>query len=232
MDGRRAIGGFCTFCGGLVVNIIQATKPDWFGNHSWILPGSFVVLFVGLLLWLCQYSWAQRLLGIETLEIGRSDSAPAPATPEPSIQESAKAFAQEENYKAYVRIGIQCENLFSPLQMEILQLAKDLTNLLKASPLPKKTDYGYNPQRQKFGTTDQIHAWGDANFAAEQKIRAQYALRFQSKAVALYHQLVVEASIDDRNLEALAKGECKTGDIENLVAALRKVVFTLEDSRP
>lgn len=64
MDSKRAVGGFCTFCGGLVVNILQATEPHWFGDHAWILPASFVVLLVGLLVWLCQYRWAQRVLGI------------------------------------------------------------------------------------------------------------------------------------------------------------------------
>jgi hypothetical protein len=64
MDAKRAIGGFCTFVGGAVVNIIQATQPNWFGNHAWILPASSVVLFVGLLVWLCQYRWVQKLLGI------------------------------------------------------------------------------------------------------------------------------------------------------------------------
>jgi hypothetical protein len=76
MDSKRAIGGFCSFVGGLVVNIIQATKPDWFGNHAWILPASFIVLLVGLLVWICQYSWAQKLLGIspkgETEKLERS----------------------------------------------------------------------------------------------------------------------------------------------------------------
>ena len=65
MHQKRAIGGFVSFCGGLVVNIIQATKPHWFGDHAWILPASFVVLFSGLLLWLCQYRWAQKLLGLD-----------------------------------------------------------------------------------------------------------------------------------------------------------------------
>jgi hypothetical protein len=64
MDAKRAIGGFCIFMVGTVVNILQATEPNWFGNHAWILPASFVVLLVGLLFWLCQYQWAQKLLGI------------------------------------------------------------------------------------------------------------------------------------------------------------------------
>lgn len=64
MDSKRVIGGFCAFCGGLIVNIIQGTHPDWFGNHTWILPASFVILVVGLLVWICQYSWTQKLLGI------------------------------------------------------------------------------------------------------------------------------------------------------------------------
>jgi hypothetical protein len=64
MDAKRAVGGFCTFVGGTFVSIIQATQPSWFGNHAWILPASSVVLFVGLLVWLCQYRWAQKLLGI------------------------------------------------------------------------------------------------------------------------------------------------------------------------
>lgn len=64
MNAKRAIGGFCTFVGGAVVGILQATEPTWFGNHAWILPASFVVLLVGLLVWMCQYLWVQRLLGI------------------------------------------------------------------------------------------------------------------------------------------------------------------------
>lgn len=77
MDTKRAIGGFCTFVGGTIVNIIQATQPTWFGNHAWILPSSSVVLLVGLLVWLCQYRWAQRLLGI-----GPTQSSPSPSSPQ------------------------------------------------------------------------------------------------------------------------------------------------------
>jgi hypothetical protein len=122
--------------------------------------------------------------------------------------------------------------MFSPLQIETLQLAKELNGLLKAYPLPKKTDYGYNRKRQSFETEDQIHAWGDARSAIEQKVRAKYALDFRSKATQLYHRLVTKANIDDRNLEALVKGEAKTEEIENLIIALRKVAFTIEDSQP
>lgn len=78
MDAKRAVGGFCTFVGGTVVNIIQATQPSWFGNHAWILPASSVVLFVGLLVWLCQYRWAQRVLGIvQSQKLKEQVSAPS-----------------------------------------------------------------------------------------------------------------------------------------------------------
>jgi hypothetical protein len=56
-------------------------------------------------------------------------------------------------------------------------------------------------------------------------------MSFQSKTIALYHRLVTEGNIDDYNIESLAKGEGRPEDIENLVTALRKVVFTLEDAR-
>lgn len=96
MDGKRAIGGFCTFCGGLVVNIIQGTHPDWFGNHTWILPASFVVLFVGLLFWVCQYRWAQRLLGIP-------DSLPRQAPTLPPAIGTSEITRLEEDHKEEIR---------------------------------------------------------------------------------------------------------------------------------
>lgn len=76
MDSKRAIGGFCTFVGGAVVNVIQATEPNWFGNHAWILPASFVVLLIGLLVWICQYGWMQRLLGIQQGTAPASSASP------------------------------------------------------------------------------------------------------------------------------------------------------------
>jgi hypothetical protein len=82
VEAKRAIGGFCTFIGGTIVTIIQATQPNWFGNHAWILPASFVVLVVGLLIWLCQYGWAQRLLGI--FQPSRTDVSSIAPTGTPS----------------------------------------------------------------------------------------------------------------------------------------------------
>jgi hypothetical protein len=64
VDNRRTISGFVGASGGLVVSIIQTTHPEWLGNHPWILPCSLVLFLCALLLWLCQYSWAQKILGI------------------------------------------------------------------------------------------------------------------------------------------------------------------------
>jgi hypothetical protein len=64
MDPKRAIGGIVGTCGGLAMWIIQTTHPEWLGNHPWVLPASLVLFFCALVLWLCQYRWTQRLLGI------------------------------------------------------------------------------------------------------------------------------------------------------------------------
>jgi len=123
----------------------------------------------------------------------------------------------------------QVSSLFSPLQTETLNLIRGLSALLRSYPVPQKADFGFNKKEQRFGSTDQIAAWGNAKWAMEEKLRAKYALDFQLKATTLYHRLVTETGINDRNLESLAKGEGKTEDILSLVDALRKVVFTLED---
>jgi hypothetical protein len=64
MDDRRAIGGFVGTLGGFVLSLIQTIHPEWLGNHPWILPVALVLLFCSGMLWLCQYRWAQALLGI------------------------------------------------------------------------------------------------------------------------------------------------------------------------
>jgi hypothetical protein len=123
------------------------------------------------------------------------------------------------------------DGLLTPLQIETLQLAKELNDLLKTNPLPKKTDYGYKLKLQRWDVGSRIQAFGEARNSVEQKLRAKYAMSFQPKTITLYHRLVTEAAVDDYNLETLAKGEGRAEDIANLVAALRKVVFTLEDAR-
>jgi len=54
---------------GVVMTIIQSTHPSVFGNHPWILPASLLLLFAGLLFWLTQYHWFQRVLGLQRTDL-------------------------------------------------------------------------------------------------------------------------------------------------------------------
>lgn len=62
--GKRVSGGFIGTATGSAMTAIQSIKPQWFGDHSWILPVSLLVLMVSLLYWLSQYRWFQYVLGI------------------------------------------------------------------------------------------------------------------------------------------------------------------------
>jgi hypothetical protein len=64
MPNKRTYGGMVGTAVGLVMTAIQGIHPAWFGNHAWILPASVIFLGFSLLLWLTQYEWFQRLLGI------------------------------------------------------------------------------------------------------------------------------------------------------------------------
>lgn len=141
--------------------------------------------------------------------------------PENTFLENQLNLLQKELHRA--------SSLLSPLQTETLNLAHGLSALLRSYPVPQKVDFGFNKKEQRFDSTTDIHAWGDAKWAMEAKLRAKYALDFQSKATTLYHRLVTEVGINDHNLEFLVKGDGKTEDVVSLVDALRKVVFTLED---
>jgi hypothetical protein len=64
MENKRASGGFVGSMTGVALAALQATHPEWFGNHPWILPSALLLLFVSLLVWLTQYQWIQKLLGL------------------------------------------------------------------------------------------------------------------------------------------------------------------------
>jgi hypothetical protein len=71
------------------MSAIQTIRPDWLGNHPWILPVAFVFLAISLLLFFAQYKWFQRLLGIsyetpamlpQSAPVSSSSTVRAPAT--------------------------------------------------------------------------------------------------------------------------------------------------------
>lgn len=63
-ENKRARGGFVGTAVGTAMTVAQGTHPEWFGNHPLILPVSLLVLFVSLLIWITQYSWVQKILGL------------------------------------------------------------------------------------------------------------------------------------------------------------------------
>jgi hypothetical protein len=70
------------------------------------------------------------------------------------------------------RDKLPIDGLLTSLQIETLQLARDLSDLLKNNPLPKKTAYGFNLKRQIWDVDnphDRILAFGEARNIAEQK---------------------------------------------------------------
>ncbi len=80
MENKRASGGFVGTAVGVVMTVIQSTHPDWFGDHPWIFPVSLLILFAGVLFWITQYPWFQKVLGIG---IPRKEAGGLPPSPAP-----------------------------------------------------------------------------------------------------------------------------------------------------
>jgi hypothetical protein len=77
MENKRGSSGFIGTSVGVAMTIIQSTHPEWFGNHPWILPVSLLLIFAGLLFWLTQIAWIQRLLGLSRAEVVHTNLASA-----------------------------------------------------------------------------------------------------------------------------------------------------------
>lgn len=76
---------------GVGVGVVQITHPDWLGNHSWILPACALWIAMSILLWLVQFRWFQRILGIG--KEGLQDAVPSPATANATASAYAPATA-------------------------------------------------------------------------------------------------------------------------------------------
>jgi hypothetical protein len=94
MDTGRAISGVVGACGGLAMWVIQTTHPEWLGNHPWILPVSLVLFLCSLVLWLCQYRWVQKLLGIV-----RPEPPPDPVSPEAQAEQDLSPLIPDGRLK-------------------------------------------------------------------------------------------------------------------------------------
>ena len=68
MENKSGSSGFIGTSIGVAMTIIQSTHPELFGNHPWILPASLLLIFAGLLFWVTQIAWIQRLLGLSRVE--------------------------------------------------------------------------------------------------------------------------------------------------------------------
>jgi hypothetical protein len=64
MANNRSKGGLVGVAVGLVATATQSVRPEFFGNHPWILPATLLFLFASIVLWLAQYAWFRKLLGI------------------------------------------------------------------------------------------------------------------------------------------------------------------------
>lgn len=68
----------------IVLTVIQTTHPQWLGNHPWILPFALVCLGISAILFLLQFGWTQKLVGV------------APVTPALEVPAGAPIQAKSE----------------------------------------------------------------------------------------------------------------------------------------
>src|ERR1035438_8440103 len=78
MENKRGSGGFVSTMVGAVMTIVQSVYPHTFGDHPWILPAALLLLFIGLLFWLTQLAWMQKLLGIPRVDHRSQTHLPHP----------------------------------------------------------------------------------------------------------------------------------------------------------
>lgn len=239
MDSKRAVGGIVGACGGFAMWIIQTTHPEWLGNHPWILPASLVLFFCALVLWLCQYAWMQRVLGI-TKPLSH-DGAGALANPD--IEAIKAHFAEQlKDLRAQVpsiSIGgipvagplahdaekVRQEaasqplaSVFTLLQSDAILLRRDLQKFLgEIGPEPAcDTSDCLNDPRLNAKRLTEYH---EKVIPFRSKVRSLYILRFKDRATSLYHRFVV-AGMKDIHFGSLAEtGESVQG-IQELIDLL------------
>jgi len=212
-SGSRRWGGglLSSFVTG-VSQFLRHRPIDWWG-----LLGLFVIttVVVGLIL------------------IRERKHTPLPSAPDEQgdnaeLRAAIKEFANGHNSGEVLKAGVWALDTFTQLQMAAFQLAKNPKGLLAELPSPKKTDYAaYNVERGWFRTTNDVHIWGDAKSAADDKLRARYVLNFQTTAI--YHRFV-EAGLTDRHLGVLADTARKEEDFVDMITVLRADALKIDDA--
>lgn len=77
----------------IVLTVIQATHPQWLGNHPWILPFALVCLGISAILFLLQFGWAQKLAGVAPVTPALELPAVAPIRAKSEVTAPATATA-------------------------------------------------------------------------------------------------------------------------------------------
>jgi len=148
----------------------------WFGpNPLWALVswlgGTSMMTSIGRFMWLeyhrspVDWWWLGTLLLIgiavsifairkerKEVEVSRL----ALPLEEPSINDAARNFANQSNHALYVKTGIQTLELLTPLQIEAIQLSKDLKDfMVRVGPYPQVSD-----EVVKNGSYDEVRGQG------------------------------------------------------------------------
>jgi hypothetical protein len=192
MDNKRASGGFVGTAIGAVMTVIQGAHPEWFGNHPWILPVALLVLLASLLFFLTQYPWFQRMLGWhhpqDTTAAHKERESVVPEThmDAPTVIHFRDQWEKTQHLRLY-ELGIEASELFVPLQLEALRLAKDLRDFYASlDPFPE------SPAQNEVTAEDLVRyaGWTDPQGKWRQKLLHAYANRkFGERITKLMHQM-------------------------------------------
>ena len=129
-----------------------------------------------------------------------------------------------------IELGRSVDGMFTPLQTDALRLAKNIDTLLEELPVPQKTDYAaYNVERGVFNTTNDVHIWGNAARAVNEKLRARYVLDLQATAKNVHLRFVADGN-NNRHLGNLADTAHNEDGLKDLAKTLRVMALGIETS--
>ncbi|HZL50548.1 MAG TPA: hypothetical protein VFC37_06320 [Terracidiphilus sp.] len=129
----------------MAMTIIQSTHPEWFGNHPWILPVSLLLIFAGLLFWLTQIGWIQRILGLSKVETSHVDLPNAKPQMESRLKIISSYYGveggpDEEVTEKYLKPRMAGDSLVGWVGADLFGPFQPVTGLLKRL----KVRYSFN----------------------------------------------------------------------------------------
>lgn len=173
-----------------------------------------------------------KYIGREPMQI----ALPVHAMDAPTSIEFRDQWAKTQHLRVY-ELGLEVSELFTPLQIEAFDIAKDLRALAASKPRPvlNPRDFGANENGQFHADDWQKMSQFTATESATmnqwcQEIRAKYALSdLQRKAKKLYLRFVDEAHIADHHLASLVDSADTDEALLDMAGTIRKIAFQLED---